>query len=159
MHEIIEEQVDAYRRLLVLAKAKQEALVSGDVAALETAVTGEKALLRTLGWLELRYSEACAALGRAHGLRPGEVQDLLGELLDRREGSLAAAGLKELADIAAQLAFVIQANSELIRRARAYVDFSLGQLGRMSCGPVYDQTGAVLPPVRDAAAAGVSKRV
>jgi hypothetical protein len=159
VHDIIEQQVHAYRELLLLAKTKQEALVAGDVAALEAIVTGEQELLRTLGWLELSYSEACAGLGRKHGLRAGEVQDRLGDLLDGPEATRAVVGLGELSELGTQLSFMVAANSELIRRARAYVDFSLGQLGRMAQGPAYDKTGAVISPAKDTALASVSRRV
>lgn len=156
--ETIEEQVGEYTRLLGLARAKQEALVGGDVAALERVVAAETATLRTLGGLELRYSEACAELGRTHGLRTGEVQDRLGQLLDGPSALRAASGLKQLAELANQLAFMIQANSQLIRRARSFVDLSLGQLARMGPGPAYDITGAAMPRT-DSIPSALSRRV
>jgi hypothetical protein len=159
IHEILEEQVEAHTRLLGLSKAKQEALVAGNVGALEQIVASETAILRTLGGLELRYSEECAQLGRANALRPGEVQDRLGQLLDGPAAVWAVAALERLADLTRQLAFTVQANGQMIRWARAYVDFSLGQLARMGSGPMYDHSGAAPPLPREAIPVSLSRQV
>lgn len=152
MHEIIEEQVQACARLLGLAQAEREALVAGDVAALEAAVTGEAAALRTLGRLELRYAAACAELARVHGLDPEDVQGRPIALLEPAHAARAAPALLELAGLAGRLAAIADVNRRLTQSARAYVDFSLGQLGRMAYGAAYDENGSAPPPAAVAAA-------
>lgn len=148
----LEEQVDAYRCLLDLGRSKQEALVDGDIADLRRIVLEEQVVLSRV--LELEKTQAAVSGAFSRGADGGGLSWLPAEC---RERVLRARA--ELSETAAQLSLLVRANSDLIRRARSFVDLSLSCLSSGSRGPAYDGSGNVAPLANNAVGPGLSRRL
>lgn len=150
--EALERQVVAYHRLLELGQSKQEALVDGDVADLRRVVIEEQVVLGQV--LECETAQAAASSALSLGVGGDPLGYLPAEYRER-----AQTARLRLGEAASQLSLLVRANSELIRRARAFVDLSLSRLGQASGSPVYDGSGNVAAARRNITAAGLSRRL
>jgi flagellar biosynthesis/type III secretory pathway chaperone len=133
---LLQEEKEAHRRLLDLAREEQRALVRGDVQTLQRLVAEQEQVVSEVRGLErarLQLLELVAErLGRS-------VQELsLRELVAASPpdvGSRLEAQRNELTGVLRELADVNKANALLVRAHMEYVHHLVGILTRSADGP------------------------
>lgn len=138
----LDRQAQAYRLLLALSGRKQEVLVRGEVEALARLLPDEQAALAGLQRLEVEVAQGVSALAGAAGLSPRDDLVALAAALPEPWRGQIDAHRAQLAGLAEGLALLVQSNGELIRRARAYIEFSLHQAARAAGDTGYGSDGS-----------------
>jgi hypothetical protein len=146
----VDRQTQAYSRLVTLSRQKQEILIGGDIHALAKLLPEEQAALVALQRIEALLSQAIAELACASGdtvgasRRPDRLPDLaaLEELLPPPWGAELSERRRTLAGLSHELTVLVESNGELIRRARAFIEFSLHQAAQAAGAAGYSSSGA-----------------
>ena len=139
--DALEEQVEPWQRLLDVARAKQHALVAGDAAAIERAVTEEERLAGRLQELEAARYRLQQQLAALWGLAPGALTwDELARRLPGRADAVRALR-RRLLDAVEALAAVNRENAALARQGLAWARFGLQALAGAGGAVVYQRDG------------------
>lgn len=140
---ILEEETDAFRRMLDLLKEQQRALVQNNVAAIQANVERQRQMTEAVGLIEARRVQATRGIGQRFGL--GEEALTVSRLCDFYEGEDVdrARALREtLLDLHAEIRQTNRNNALLIRHAVRYVDRTLQLLkGGDGTNRVYHRSG------------------
>lgn len=131
MTAILDQEADVYRALVELSAKKKDALVAGDLEALDELVRAEEGLLWKAGRVEETRQVMATELADGLGLKDGErtlarLIDAVGEpwsaRLHERQGEL----LKAIGDLAASN----ETNGRLIEQSLAQVRLTVGLLAK-----------------------------
>lgn len=126
--EIVKNQRDCYKDVLVLAKQKTDVLVSGDVKKLEEITEAEQVLIGKLGILEERREKILEKISLENEIgREKLTADYLSKLPLEDSKELSAV-FDDLREILNQITLANKTNEQLIHRALDYINFSIGLL-------------------------------
>jgi flagellar biosynthesis/type III secretory pathway chaperone len=133
---LLQEETEAHRRLLQLAREEQRALVRGDVEALQRLVAEQEHVVAQVRGLEQARMQLLELVAERVG-RPVE-QLSLRELVAASPpdvGRRLEAQRVQLTDVLRELADVNKANALLVRAHLEYVHHLVGLLARGADGP------------------------
>jgi len=146
MAELLEQQLEVYRRLLELGRRKQRVLMDGNVDELDAVVSAEALLIERASELESMRLSMQEKVAAALGLRGGDVT--LAQLVEASEGSeaerLYRTGMA-VRDVLHELGRVNELNAQLLKQSLAFVRYSLRVMGLEGGG--YDRRGQPTSPV------------
>lgn len=133
LEEILSAQLETYQLLLKLTAQERQAILGGDIQALEEIVAQKEARVAALAALEARRAEAVHAWADQLGVPPGASPGTLTDLLPYLDAS-AAARLRVLRDAILASVTDLQRQSQGVRllvetalaRAQAVRTFLIG---------------------------------
>jgi flagellar biosynthesis/type III secretory pathway chaperone len=143
------EEERASRELCDLGRQKQRVLVAGAAADLPALVQAEQVMLAGLSRSEVRRLAATRSLAGALGLPAGASLELLSGALDGGSAATLRQVGRRIAASLAEVRALNEQNAALIRQSLAFVNFSLGVLGR-ALGEAGTYTAGGRRPRRDA---------
>lgn len=140
---ILEEEIDAFRRMLDLTAQQQRALTRDDIEAIRSAGERQERVAEEIRLIEARRLHIVRGIGQRAGLREDQLSlQRLSELCRGQDAERMRALRDTLLDLHAEIRRANRNNALLIRHALRYVSRTL-QLFKGGDGSnrVYQRTG------------------
>lgn len=127
--KVLEKELNLYRALLELSKAKTQVLLEGDINRLKGITGSEQALMLNLGRLEDERLKVLKNLEEPLGLKAegATISEILARIDSGNESGLSALQ-QEITKVLKELDEVNSKNTMLIKKALEHINHTLGLL-------------------------------
>ncbi len=140
---ILEEEIEAFRKMLDLQTQEQRALVRDDIETIKSTMKGQEQIAAEIRLIETRRLHVVRSIGQRVGLGEDQLSlSRIAEFYKGEDGERMQATRDTLLNLHAEIRRTNRNNALLIRHAMRYVDRTL-QLFKGGDGPnrVYQRTG------------------
>lgn len=128
IHAIIEAMQDLsaiHQELIAISDEKTNAVIEGDMNALQQTILKERKLVQKLEQAEKKRTDLTSRHAKERGLQDESVTAILEDLENREEQNAFEAAAVELAGLLADLRYKEQSNHELLQQSMQFVQYSL----------------------------------
>ncbi len=138
--DILQSQIDIYRKLLSLSLDKKPVLIKGNIIELERITKEEESLIIQVGRFEEQRQALHTALASHFLLSPEELG--ISEIINRVDEPLKTKFKKtfdEMKEVLDKISEVNSSNTDLVNSSLDFVNFSLNLLTNPSTTPFYKE--------------------
>lgn len=127
---ILETMVDAHKKVLDVAKAKKNILISGEVQELQTSLTRESTLVEEIQQLEQQRMQYVQIYLTEKGVQGNSftLEELIGFETDPGARDRLQSQAKVLRGLIQEISTLNETNKKLIETSLSYVQYSIGML-------------------------------